>query len=142
MKRLMMTLTVLAVALGIALRSSGEQPKAALPTKDDEKKVKELMRHKLTCAQKVLEGLAVSDFDLISSNADELIQVSKESEWRVLKTPKYEVFSNEFRRSAESLGTKAREKNLDGASLAYVELTLTCVRCHKHVREVRMARRD
>jgi hypothetical protein len=34
---------------------------------------------------------------------------------------------------------EARQKNLDGAALKYVELSLKCVNCHKYVRGVRMA---
>ena len=30
----------------------------------------------------------------------------------------------------------AAEGNLDGAALKYVELTLSCVNCHKHVRSL------
>ena len=36
----------------------------------------------------------------------------------------------------------AKDKNLDGAALTYVELTRTCVKCHKYVREVRQAGLD
>jgi hypothetical protein len=105
-------------------------------------KVSDLMQKKLKHSQKLLEGLAVNDFDSLARNADELIQVSKEVEWKVMKTPQYELYSDEFRQHAETLHDKAKAKNLDGAALAYVELTLTCVRCHKHVREVRMTQRE
>ena len=108
---------------------------------EDTKKVAELMRKKLKHSQKVLEGIAVADYEVISQNADELIQISKALEWNVVKTPRYELHSNEFRRAAENLIQRAGEKNIDGAALAYVDLTLTCVRCHKYVREVRMTRR-
>ena len=50
--------------------------------------------------------------------------------------------SNEFRRAVENLQEKAAQKNLDGAALGYVELTLTCVKCHKYVREAGMTRLD
>ena len=100
------------------------------------------MHQKLEHSQKILEAITLEDFDLIGKHADELIVLSKRLEWKVLKTPKYEVHSNDFRRAAEELIKNAKDKNLDAASLSYVELTLTCVRCHKHVREVRMARRD
>jgi hypothetical protein len=125
-----------------ALGAPGDQARRRVPSKEDEKKVAALMQQKLRDAQKVLEGVAIGDFDLIESNADDLLRVSKQAEWHIVKTPQYEMHSNEFRRAAETLGQKARDKNLDGASLAYVEMTLTCVRCHKHVREVRAARRD
>jgi hypothetical protein len=104
-------------------------------------KVPELMRRKLEGAQKVLEGVAVKDFSLIAKHAEDLLAISKEAEWKVLKTPSYEIYSNDFRRNAEALIANARNKNLDAAALSYVDLTLTCVKCHKHVREIRMVRR-
>lgn len=108
----------------------------------DGKGTRELMRQKLKYAQQVLEGIAVKDFDMIEKNGDKLVLVCKESEWKVLQTPQYDAFSNEFRRNVEGLIDAAKDKNIDGAALAYVELTLTCVKCHKHVRETRMGFRD
>jgi hypothetical protein len=100
------------------------------------------MLKKLQNSQQVLDGLALGDFDKIGKHAEELIRISKAAEFKVLKTPQYEIYSNDFRRNADTLVNMAKGKNLDGAALAYVELTLTCVKCHKHVREVRMARLD
>jgi cytochrome c556 len=45
--------------------------------------------------------------------------------------------SNEFRRAAEKIIDKAKAKNIDGVTLAYFEMTMSCVRCHEYVREVR-----
>lgn len=109
---------------------------------DESPKVNTLMRKKLECSQKVLEGIALNDFDKIAKNGEELLQLSKQAEFKVLKTPQYEVHSNDFRRNAEALVTAAKAKNGDAAALAYVDLTLSCVKCHKHVREVRMGRLD
>jgi hypothetical protein len=106
-----------------------------VPGQGDEKKPNTLMRRKLEQSQKVLEGVAVQDFKMIAEHAEELIELSKLAEWKVLKTPRYELHSNEFRRIAETLVESARKKNIDAATLAYVDLTLTCVKCHKHVRE-------
>jgi hypothetical protein len=58
----------------------------------------------------------------------------------VYKTPKYELQSNEFRRAAENVVAKAKLRNIDGVTLAYFELTMSCVRCHGYVREIRDAR--
>jgi hypothetical protein len=101
------------------------------------KELSELMRRKLDNSQKVLEGIALSNFDMIAKHAEELIAVSQQAGWQALKTPDYELYSNDLRRNAEALIQKSKEKNLDGAALAYVDLTLTCVKCHKHVREAR-----
>jgi hypothetical protein len=107
---------------------------------DEPTKVQVLMKRKLVQAQKVLEGLALNDGDMIAKHADELIAISKEAQWKVLKTPQYDQFSGDFRRSARELVKNAKDKNIDAAALSYVEMTLTCVKCHKHVREVRMVR--
>ncbi len=109
---------------------------------DKPTKVTELMHEKLKYAQNVLEGIALNDFDKIADNADELMNVSKQAEWVVVKTPQYEMFSNQFRRSVESMAKNAKAKNLDGATLDYMDLTMTCVKCHKYVREERMTRLD
>jgi hypothetical protein len=108
----------------------------------EEKKLADLMHKKLENSQKVLEGLALNDFKMIAKHAEELLELSKEAEWKVIKTPQYEIHGSDFRRTAETLVKNAKEKNLDAAALSYVELTLTCVKCHKYVREVRMAQRE
>jgi len=137
MKKLAMLLALALFGTLVVLPGQGGEPK-----KDEANKVQELMRRKLQNSQKVLEGVALNDYKLIEKHADELIQVSKEAEWKVIKTPQYETYSNDFRRTAETLVKNAKDKNLDAAALTYVELTLACVKCHKYVREVRMASRD
>jgi hypothetical protein len=132
-KNLPFILTVAFFASGIPLISGhADQPDA----------VKALMRRKLENSQKVLEGVALNDFEKISKHADDLIAISKATDWKVLKSAQYELYSNEFRRNAENLVQQAKAKSSDGVALAYVELTLTCVKCHKHVREIRMTRLD
>lgn len=101
----------------------------------------QLMIDKLQNAQKLLEGIALGKFDKIEKHANELVRISKTAEWlNAHKAPRYEVFSNEFQRSAEEIAKKAKEKNMDGVTLAYFDLTKSCVRCHQHIRDVRDAR--
>jgi cytochrome c556 len=99
------------------------------------------MTRKLQCAQKLLEGIALSDFDMTARNAEELMQLANRAEWAAYKTARYELHSNEFRRAAETIIQKSKAKNIDGVTLAYMDLTMSCVRCHQYVREVRDARR-
>ena len=101
-----------------------------------------IMQQKLGNAQKLLEGLAIKDFELIEKHADELGVLSKRAEWLVLKTPEYTRHSDDFRRHIETMSRMAREKNLDACALAYVQMTMSCINCHKYVREVRIAQAD
>jgi hypothetical protein len=112
----------------------------ALSGHDDSKELRDLMQRKLKASQRVLEGIALNNFEQIARNGEELILISKDAEWKVLKTPMYELHSNEFRRNAESLVRAAKDRTLDGTALAYVDMTLNCVKCHRYVREVRMTR--
>jgi hypothetical protein len=110
---------------------------ASSEDKKDLPRTGKLMEEKLKNSQKLLEGLATNDFDKIKASADELIRISKAAEWIVHKTPQYEVHTNNFRQAAETISKKAKDKNLEGAALAYVDMTMTCIRCHQHTREIR-----
>lgn len=103
-------------------------------------RLQQLMIEKLTNAQRILEGIALGKHDKIEKHANELIRISKSAEWLANKKPRYEQFSNDFVRAAETIAKKAKEKNLDGVTLAYFDLTMSCVRCHQYVREIRDAR--
>ena len=121
------------VILGFGVR-------AAPPPKADERHA--LMQKKLVYSQKLLEGIALADFDKIGDNAKELLALSKQVQFMVLKTPAYELHANEFRRALEDIQKGVSKKNIDAATLGYMDMTMSCVRCHKHVREVRIARLD
>jgi hypothetical protein len=121
------------VILGFGVR-------AAPPPRADD--VGALMQKKLVHAQKLLEGIALADLDKVGDNAKELSTLSQQVQFMVLKTPAYELHANEFRRALEDIQKGVAKKNLDAATLGYVDMTMSCVRCHKHVREVRIARLD
>ncbi|MBI3822602.1 MAG: hypothetical protein HY289_07980 [Planctomycetes bacterium] len=104
------------------------------------KQVSKVMAEKLKHSQRVLEGIAVADFKKIETSADQLIELTKTEEWLMNKTPRYETHTNDFRRAAETLIRKAKDKNIDGATLAFFDLTSSCVRCHQYLRETRDAR--
>lgn len=100
-------------------------------------KVAGFMRAKLMHSQNVLEGLTTEDYDLIAKGAQELALASLDSNWHVLQTEDYARQSAEFRRACGTLGDAAKAKNLDGAALAWMDVTLKCVQCHKYVRDAR-----
>jgi len=93
------------------------------------------MRAKLAHSQDVLEGLSLADYDLIAKGAQELSLVSQAASWQVLQTEEYARQSAEFRRSCDTLRRAAREENLDSALLAWMEVTMKCVQCHRYVRD-------
>lgn len=106
-----------------------EKPGVKLPTQA------EVMAAKLKSAHAALDGLATADFAKVQKSADELVRISQAGEFlNAMKTREYEIQAGIFRRSAETLSKKAKDKNLDGVLVAYMDLTMTCVRCHEHTR--------
>jgi hypothetical protein len=101
--------------------------------------VRNFMRKKLDHSQKLLEGIALEDFTVIVRESQKLSLLSKEATWKVFETEDYVQHSAEFQRAADAITEAGRKKNLDGAALGYVEMTMKCVNCHKYVRGVRVA---
>jgi len=129
--------TALAVVLaGVLLAAAPQQP----PSETNQ--VGEFMRAKLHHSQKLLEGLSMEKYNLIAKHSQAMSLLSQASNWQVLQTPEYRQRSTEFRRSVDALTEAAKQHNLDGATLAFVQVTMKCVSCHKYVRSVRMAKLD
>jgi hypothetical protein len=97
--------------------------------------VKEAMRQKVAYSQQVLVGITLENYGLIANNAKKLVELSNKTNWYSRQVPEYELFLNEFRRRAQEVMEAGQQKNLDAASLAYVQMTLSCVNCHKFVRK-------
>lgn len=99
----------------------------------------EFMRMKLDYSKKILEGLTIEDYTMILKSAQALKKLSQAAEWEVPTIPnagEYIVFTSEFQRLCDDLGKKAKDSNIDGATLTYLRLTMNCVNCHKYVRSV------
>lgn len=131
-----------------AATKKDEKPAASAKEKEDAEKkpgpkkvaMKLFMRKKLDASQHILEGLTVEDFDMIATGARQLKTTSAAAEFMVVNDPMYSQHADEFRRIADKLEKAAKEKRLDGATLAYVDMTLSCVECHKYVRNILLAK--
>lgn len=99
--------------------------------------LKPFMQQKLDHSKAILEGLALEDYQSIAKNAQDLSLLSLESTWNVLSTQEYLQHSQDFRRAVKQIIEAAHEKNVDKATLGYVDLTIRCVECHKYLRETR-----
>jgi ribosomal protein L44E len=111
-------------------------PGIGQPQKDN----RAFMRAKLKHSQEIVEGLALENFDQILKNAQQLTLLSHATNWQVFQTEEYLMQSREFRRATESLRDQAKQKKLEGAVLAYMDVTMKCVNCHKYIRSIRMAK--
>jgi hypothetical protein len=126
------------IALGLAGLALAATFLAARGQEQPRRTRAELMRMKLEHSKKILEGLTLENYPAITKEAQALKKISEAAEWEVPTIPnagEYIVFTSEFQRLADELAKKAKEKNLDGATLAYLRLTMNCVNCHKYVRQ-------
>ena len=137
MKRPIAVLMILAVVCCVLPSISHSEP----PNKEHPSaEVRKLMREKLTCSQKLLEAVVTEDYRSVSDNAKRLARLSTDRDWKVLPNIEYSQHSLEFTRAVDALHTAAEDKNGDAVSLAYVNMTMKCIYCHKYVRKARMAR--
>jgi hypothetical protein len=98
-------------------------------------KTRTIMRLKLEPAKAVLEGIALADFEMIKKHAGSLRTLMLDAGWMVRQTEGYRRQSEEFRKCIDRLHAASEEKNIDGATLAYVQMTLRCVQCHQSLRD-------
>ena len=126
------TRSVLLVGLLLSLvfsRSAAGQ----LPRLDD------LMDEKLQHAQELLEAMILDDYEAVERLSNELIRVSEDSQWSPSQDPAYLRRARDFRETASALIVQAQAGHPDGIALAYMEMTLTCIQCHRHLRGGRQA---
>jgi hypothetical protein len=124
----LIVLTITIGSLAVVSEARAQEPLAAF------------MKAKLNHSQKTLEGLAKADFELVAKHSQAISLLCEDEQWAVLKTPEYQQRSNEFRRSVNAITDAARKKNLEAATLAYVDATLKCVSCHNYVRQTTKTR--
>jgi cytochrome c556 len=111
---------------------------AALPSQAaGQEKLSNFMKVKLDHSQKTLEGLSKADFDLIAKHSQAISLLCEDELWMVIQTAEYRERSKEFQRSVNAITDAARKKNLESATLAYVDATMKCVACHKYIRQAR-----
>jgi hypothetical protein len=99
-----------------------------------------MMREKLNYANKALEGLSLEDFGKLAESAQKMRMLSRAASWHVIDSDEYARYSKNFQEEAADLERHAKAKNLEAASLDYMRITMTCVQCHKHVREFRQSK--
>lgn len=125
--------------LGLALVLTLGTLSFAQEKKDEAKPAEEgpsvWMRKKMEYSQHLLEGIATGDLDKVADNARAMQGLSKVEAFVRGRTPAYRTQLQIFQAATEDIIRQADKDNLDGAALAFTQLTISCVNCHKHLRE-------
>lgn len=109
------------------LLTSGSPPSL----QDEATEAEEIMWRKLDLAHEVLDAIVLEDFDALEAYAEDLEMLARAGEETILDTEAYRVRSAEFRRGSGALLVASRDRDLEAAALANVDLTLTCLACHR-----------
>ncbi len=99
--------------------------------------VKKIMNLKLDSVRTILESIIKEDFETLRESSFRLGVLTASSDWKIIRTPEFNQNMADFRRAVEALGETPKGGDIDSAALAYLDMTLRCVQCHKYVREYR-----
>lgn len=108
---------------------------------DQSTPLRRVMHDKLGHSHQLLEALVTSNWSSLEAHARALQQIAETPAWNALATSDYVRYTSDFTRAAQELADRAHARDLEGAPLAYVSLTLTCVQCHRYVARARVASR-
>ena len=93
------------------------------------------MAKKLDHSQGILRALAESDFEAIAEHAHQLQRLNKVEGFVRRRNPEYTAHVQYFARISKELGQQAEQENIEGTTLAFNQLTVSCVRCHQTLRQ-------
>ena len=91
------------------------------------------MQKKLELSKDILGGLVTEDFDKIVRSGNALNELGKRK-WQENDSLSYRTQNQVFWFTTGTLVMAAENKNIDGATLAYTQMTHSCVHCHKVIR--------
>lgn len=103
-------------------------------------KASEWMKAKLEMSQAMLDGLTNGDFEKLETNAQKMNVINFLEKLVASDKPHYKEYMrqlNAFETANRDLLRMSSAKNLEGSTLAYMQLTVSCVNCHKIVRDAK-----
>ncbi|QDT00249.1 hypothetical protein [Adhaeretor mobilis] len=93
---------------------------------------------KLEQSQQLLAGLAQGDFPAIAKSAQQLQALSKIEGFVRRGFPGYGTQLRSFEFAVEEIERQAKKESIEGVALGFQQLTLSCVNCHKQLRQPAM----
>ena len=99
-----------------------------------------VMREKLAHSQKILEALTTSNYALLDRESDALTRIAASPRWAELRTPELRMYTDTFLKAVADLAGAAKRRDLDAAATYYNSMTMACYQCHRHLKDVRIAK--
>ncbi|QDU26209.1 hypothetical protein ETAA8_12840 [Anatilimnocola aggregata] len=93
------------------------------------------MKKKLDFSRHILEGIASGDCDKIAQSAQTMRSLGKIEAFMRGRNPGYRGQLQAFDMSLDEIIRQANKDNIEGVTLGFNQLTVSCVQCHKQMRE-------
>jgi hypothetical protein len=129
--------TVLAVLLLLAesVWAQGDKPSLKQPESNKKEGSSVWMKIKLKSTENILRGLTLGDFNLIEENARRMNSFGRLEKLVHSRNAEYQTQLKFFEHANRELIRQAKKKNLDGSTLAFMQLTTSCINCHHTIRD-------
>ena len=105
-----------------------------VPKVTSEKTMSFWMAKKLELSKAIMESLTTGDFDTMAKDAEQMQRLGR-IEGLVRRNKDYQTQMQSFRLANQELIRHSKRKNVEGATLAFNQLTTSCVACHTMLRE-------
>lgn len=137
MRMCVLTLIIAAVCVSPvpAQEAAPTQDKLRVPKETQEQPLNFWMAHKLGYSKTILESLTMGDFEKLATTAEQLRILGKIEGFVRRKNPTYQIQLRNFDLATRELVRHAKQENPDGATLAFNQLTASCVSCHTLLRK-------
>ena len=103
--------------------------------KIDDKNPSIWMKKKLDYSQNILAGITAEDFDKIADNARAMKGLGKFEAFVRSRNAAYTRQLQAFDDINDEIIRQADNDNVEGVALAFTQLTVNCVNCHKVLRQ-------
>lgn len=121
------------VITGLSLLAALAAATAVLTSQSDPT-TRTLMKAKASYAHNLLDAVVQEDFETIRDQAFRLKAVTETADWNATEAPWYVHESDAFIRATDQLYEAAKAEDGNAATLAFMDLTMRCVQCHRGMR--------
>jgi hypothetical protein len=90
---------------------------------------------KLEESQKIFAALTKADFKTLVSSTKKLSALSELEGFVRNRTPGYRTQLRSYQFAIQEIEQQAKRESIEGVTLGFQQLTLSCVNCHRQLRE-------
>jgi hypothetical protein len=129
---LWLILTALLLATGFGPAAHGQSQEREDAESRTEPSV--WMKRKLEYSKGILAGLADGDYETIQENAEAMQSLSRFEAFVRGRSPEYRAQMQVFQDANREIIVQSKRRSVEGAALGFTQLTISCVNCHKSLR--------